>query len=453
VVEDAWVAVRGARIAEVGSGAVPARYQQAARVDLEGRTLIPGLVDAHTHPWAVPGADLRGEDEATRLAARKQGLRAYLACGVTTVLDAGSPWEAGEAMRAWLSAGEPGPRLLSLGPVVGPPGGYVEAFLPGHPGVGSVEAARAHLDRLAATGAAGVKLTIEPGYFLPVLPLHAPALQEAIAAEAAARDLPLYVHAQHREAALRALELQPHALLHMVRDRPGELPARLAAAGVPLVSTLNIEAAPLLHFDPRPLDAPLARLVVPPAQRETALGAASWRAFRRGMAAVSLPHSAPWFQRVAAAALPTQDYLRRARRVALANARRMREAGVRLVLGSDAGAYDAMPFYFHGWSSLSELALLVEAGSSPEEALLAGTRDAAALLGLSGRVGVVAAGADADLVVLDGDPLVDPLALRAVRYTMRGGELRTPEGWMRGPARADAPGDAPDVPLPGEAAP
>ncbi len=71
VVEDGWVAVTGDRVVGVGPEPPPADVARAPTLDVGGRTVLPGLVDAHTHPWAVPGADLRGEDEDTRLAARQ----------------------------------------------------------------------------------------------------------------------------------------------------------------------------------------------------------------------------------------------------------------------------------------------------------------------------------------------------------------------------------------------
>lgn len=431
VVEDAWIAVRGERILATGRGEPP----PGPRRSLGGRTVIPGLIDTHTHPWAVPGAALRDETEDERMAARRQGLRAFVACGVTTVLDAGSSWAAIAQLRAWEAAGEPSPRLLFLGPVMGPTDGYVEAFLEGHPGIDDVQAAEAHALRGQAEGLVGLKLTIEPGYLLPVLPVHSSALRQGIAAVARSHELPLFVHAQHREAHLDAIELRPKAILHMVRDAMGDLPARLVNADIPVVSTLHIDQGPLLHEDASLLDEPLFRAVVPARQRETATARQGWRRYKVAMTRVSLPHSPLAVQSLARAVMPVSDYLRSASERSLRNARRMHEAGVRLVMGSDSGAYDEIPFFFHGLSSLREIELLVQAGLSSEEALLAATREAADLLGLAGQVGTLSAGASADLVVLDADPLADPRALRSIHAVMRRGELRSPEGWLGGGTR------------------
>lgn len=85
-------------------------------------------------------------------------------------------------------------------------------MIEGHPGIDDLDDARRHLDRLVEVGALGAKLTIEDGYFLPVLPVHAQALREQIVAEARARGLPVFVHAQHRDAHAQALALRPHAV-------------------------------------------------------------------------------------------------------------------------------------------------------------------------------------------------------------------------------------------------
>ncbi len=433
VVEDGWVAVTGDRVVGVGPEPPPADVAGAPTLDVGGRTVLPGLVDAHTHPWAVPGADLRGEDEDTRLAARQRGLRSFVACGVTTVLDAGASLHAIETMRGWIAEGLPAPSLHVLGPVVGPSHGYVDAFLDGHPGVDTLEAAAAHLDTLEDIGAVGAKLTIEPGYFLPVLPLHDDAFRRRFVALAAERGLPVFVHAQHRVAHGRALDAGAAAVLHMVRERPGDLVRRYAETGTPLVSTLDLESALLVAWDDAALDHPLARLVVPPEQRETATSARGWRQSKRAMAAVSIPGWPRWTQRTAGSLMPAYDYLRVTERRVARTTRALHAADATLVLGSDSGACDAYAALFHGWATLVELELLVAAGLSPEAALLAGTREGARLLGREGEVGVLAPGAVADLVVVDGDPLTDISARRDVAWVMRAGELRTPRGWMEGP--------------------
>ena len=430
--EGQWIAIDGGRVSAVGDE--PAPPSDHAELDVHGRTVIPGLIDAHVHLEAVPGAALRGDSAAQRAAAQEQALRAYVACGVTTVLDAGISWPALARVRGWLADGTVGPRVLTLGPVLGPEGGYVEAFLPEHVGADAMPEVEEHLDRLVEAGALGLKLTIEPGYILPVLPLHEPAFRAEIAAQAAARGLPVLVHAQHADAHEAALDLQPRAVLHMVRDRraPTDLIARYAAQQTWLVSTLNIDAAPLVAKEPAPWVRALEQKVIPADQRETALSRKGWRDFRRGMAAVALPEMAPWLRRLGLALSPVRAMLRRGAARTGSNLRRMHEGGVRIALGSDAGAYDTIPFYFHGVSTLQEVRWAVQAGLSPAAALHAATGQAAELLGIAGEAGTITVGAAADLVILDADPLADPEALYQVHQVVQAGVPRTPDQILSG---------------------
>jgi imidazolonepropionase-like amidohydrolase len=80
---------------------------------------------------------------------------------------------------------------------------------------------------------------------------------------------------------------------------------------------------------------------------------------------------------------------------------------------------------------LRELELLVEAGIPPMEALISATRTPAEMLGIEGEVGAVGPGLRGDLLIVEGDPVQEIRALRRIRWVVRDGELRTPEGWMR----------------------
>lgn len=77
-----------------------------------------------------------------------------------------------------------------------------------------------------------------------------------------------------------------------------------------------------------------------------------------------------------------------------------------------------------------EIELLGGAGLTPAEAITAATRTPARMLGLEAEIGTVEVGKRADLLIVDGDPLADPRALRKVRWTVRDGVARTPAGWM-----------------------
>lgn len=114
--------------------------------------------------------------------------------------------------------------------------------------------------------------------------------------------------------------------------------------------------------------------------------------------------------------VPRLDYAN-----ARASVRRLHEAGVPILAGSDANADPAAPFSPpHGESLHTELGLLVDAGLSPLEALRSATSRAADAFGLTDR-GAVEAGRRADLLLVDGDPTTDIQATRRVRHVWAGG--------------------------------
>ena len=107
-----------------------------------------------------------------------------------------------------------------------------------------------------------------------------------------------------------------------------------------------------------------------------------------------------------------------ARRIAEENLRRAWKAGVPLVTGSDAGN----ALVFHGPTVHRELQLWVAAGISPEAALQAATWNAAKLVGADSRIGMIAPGRDANLLVVDGDPTRDIAATERISLVVLKGE-------------------------------
>jgi imidazolonepropionase-like amidohydrolase len=105
-------------------------------------------------------------------------------------------------------------------------------------------------------------------------------------------------------------------------------------------------------------------------------------------------------------------------------------AGGRVVAGTDS------PILPYGLSLQTELEHLVAAGLPPHRALRTATVDAAAAIGMAGKLGVVAPGALADLVVVDGNPLEDIRDARRVRETIKDGVVYRADDLVRGPARA-----------------
>jgi len=405
-------------------------------IDASGLTALPGLIDAHIHFVAASGSNYRHDSDETIRALNRQHLRALVACGVTTVLDAGVYPEVARDIQSWLAAGNPGPRYLTTGPYVRPHNGY------GHPRFGeetTPEEVEAKLDVIQSLGASGVKIAFEAGVgpFGGPEPFT-PALLTAVVDGARKRGLPLYIHATSEEAQGQALDVGARAIMHATMDflSPADLSegfiARLAASGTYQVTTLSlIDTFPGL-YDTARLDDPLLRLVVPDLELATARAPDAVDAFYVSLLGWTLPwtyeFTRPW---IAHLALSPQR-LRNTIEVAGRNLLREHRAGVPIVVGTDAPSPwpDAI-YHFHGPQEAREMELLGAAGLPPLAVISAATSTAARMLGLEHEIGTLAVGMAADVVLVEGDPAEDLTALRRVRWTLRNGVAHTPAEWMR----------------------
>jgi len=110
-------------------------------------------------------------------------------------------------------------------------------------------------------------------------------------------------------------------------------------------------------------------------------------------------------------------------KVAMANLKRVQDAGIPVVMGTDAGNIGTL----HGPSIYREMRLMAESGLTPLEVLRSATWNAAKTMGLEGKTGEVQEGMLADLVILDADPLADVMNLSHVYRTIKGGVVYDPK--------------------------
>jgi imidazolonepropionase-like amidohydrolase len=424
------ILIRDGRIAQI---AIQIEAPDVPVLDVSGRTVIPGLIDAHVHVSAIPGAEVRGDSAARRRTLRAEQLRSYLACGVTTVLDAASDASDAGEVHIWLAAGHAGPTVLTLGPPIAAPGGYMSTG-PGVP-IATIDELDRLLDLIVGLGAIGIKVPLERGFgHDAIFPVHPAVLRDAIKRKAAERDLPIFVHASDEIEHTMALDMGARGLMHVNfagTEPTREFIDRAVRSGAYMVTTFSIIDAGLARWHPERLEDPLVKRVVPLDQQRMAASQDAWverDVMELGHAFPSMPETA---RRLLAWWSPPEEKPEvDALAVNLRAARALHQAGVPLAIGSDAGNSSLLS-QFHGTSTLRELELLAEAGVPNGEVLAAATRVPARMLRIESDAGSIAVGRRGDLVVLDGDPLVDFGAIRQIRWTIKGGDARTPAEWMR----------------------
>ncbi len=384
VVDHPDVVVEGGRVTHVGAGRAPAALMDGADVvDLPGTTLLPGLIDAHVHLQlpadGSPILDVLDESDAVLGARTLHQAGVALRAGVTTVRDCGGRELlavdlADEVERRAFAAA----RIVAPGPPVTVTGGHCWFFGGEADGV---EGVRQRVRRLIKGGAHFVKVMASGGGTPRTVswePAFAQAELDAIVAEA------------HR-----------HGLVAAAHCLCAESTRRAVKAGFDVVEHAGflIDGAGHQRFEPDVAEALAeAGTVVCPT---LAVG-------RFTLADLRARHDAP------------QADIERWERMLdanVANLARLLEAGVKVMAGTDAGwrstPFDALP---------DELDLMAQAGLPNFAALTSATTTAADVFALAG-LGRVAPDAIADLVAVEGDPTVDLMALRAVRFVMKGGSV------------------------------
>lgn len=337
-------------------------------VDLAGATVLPGFIDAHVHV-CLSSLDLManlGYPFSYQFFLAEANLRRTLDAGITTVRDAsGADLGIQRAVDDGLIDG-PALRIsiIALSQTGGHgdhwlPSGNVPEILQEHPGrpsgiVDGPDEARKRVRELIRNGANVIKVNTSGGVFSPRdNPAHAHFSQaelDAIVGEAARVDVPAMAHA-HGAAGIKAAVRAGVRSVEHGTDLDDEAIELMLANGTWLVPTLGVGQ---FIVDRIERGAAVAPGIAEKARANHALGANS---FRRAVA-----------------------------------------AGVRIAMGSDAAAE------MHG-TNLVELRLMHEGGLAPLRVLEAATRSAAELLGIDDRVGTIADGKQADLVVVGGDPL------------------------------------------------
>ena len=381
------------------------RAQAESWVAIDSAYVTPGLIDAHVHLTLAPGAGLEEWPQEKLDAHLQHHLRAYLAAGVTTVLDCAGMWEDLDRVQGWLDEGEPGPRMLTLGEPPTIAGGYGPAVLPELPVQSTPEQIAQYMAAHKERGAHGVKLLVENGPTKPIWPMPEPAWWQAVTDQAAVQGLPLYAHAMTPDETALALTLEPRALLHGMMEADPVVEAAIADSGVYVVSTANLGAAPLWGWETERLEEPLLERSAHPEELAALRDGETRKRSFAAAGALTSPGTPPRLLRWMSGRTFTYKLILGMLEERLGVLWRLHESGVPLVMGSDAPGWPVLIDSIPGYSSVRELELLAQAGLSAEEVLIASTQRSAEMLGMQGQIGVVQVGASADLVVHNGDPL------------------------------------------------
>lgn len=389
VIERGSVVVRDGLIAEVGPAASVRVPDGATRIDLRGKTLMPGLVNAHGHLSAVDGLK-SGPQYYTREHLVRQ-LRAYATYGVTTVYSLGDDRADAFALRAEQATAPPArARVYVAGPIVV---------------TDTAEAARAETDKVIALKPDLVKIRVDDN--LGTSKKMPEAAWRATLERVKAANLTLAAHIFYLADATALAQAGPVFIAHSVRDLPVDnaFLSAMKASNACYSPTLMREVSTFV-YDSTP----------------------SWsndQFFRRGYGAdisAELADPARHARIKGSPAHAQGEKYRAALAVAKRNLKLVSDAGVRVAFGTDTGPAGR----FQGLFEHLELEMMVEAGLTPMQALVAATGSAAACWGKQGQLGTIAAGAAADLLVLNANPLDAITNTRALDAVYIGGRRFEP---------------------------
>ena len=416
VIENGSVLVRGGKIAEVYDGDGPdPKTLKAETVEAAGKTILPGLIDVHVHLGA-PGGFCPDMSKYDAEKSMQRNLAAYLYSGVTTVRSVGDNPGRILKVRSTVSSGEVlGADLQTCGPMFTAPSGHgTEYFKDFPPAIrsklekqnlrlpASTDEAHQQVDELKKQGADCIKAILEAGAGGHVYNRLDTGLFNAIAQQARADSLPLAVHTGDVRDVTDAVEAQANSIEHgSFRERiPDSLFDQMARQGTFYDPTLSMGEA-LKDFAAGKtdlLERSLVQQVGPPELlrgTEEAMASAETDSLRTSLGRYPLDMA-----------------------IAIDNLKRAHQHAVSLVSGSDAGNY----LVIHGPTVQHEMQLWVQAGVLPAVALQAATMNAARLLRSDDRIGSIRPGEDADLLVVDGNPLDDITATERISLVVFKGE-------------------------------
>ena len=363
--KDGVIVVTDGRIQTVGPRSDVTLPQEAEVIDVAGKYIMPGLINAHGHVGATIG--LNGNGGYTRANLLRQ-LSLYARYGVTTVNSLGGDFGQGFRLRdEQFNSDLNRARIYVAGSVV----------------VGdSEEAIRNEVNRNADVGANFIKVRIDDN--LGATQKISRPLFEALVAQAHRRRLPVAVHLYYLDDAKFMLRTEADIIAHSVRDLPvdSEFIEMMMASDTCYIPTLTREVSTYVYESvPDFFEDPYFLKEVEPAILEQLSSP-------ERMSQVAGSRSAQTYK----AQLPT----------AMDNVGTLHREGIRIAMGTDTGP----PARFQGYFEHMEMHMMVDAGLSPHDAIRASTGVAADCIGM-GDIGTLEPGKWGDFSILTEDPVTD----------------------------------------------
>ena len=410
--ENSAVLVENGRFTRIGKMGEVEPPDGALRVELNGKTLMPALIALHAHPgfrkdWSPEALENYTRENLSDYLNRY----AYYGFGAIVALGTDSGELAFELREEQQTGELGGARLYTAGRALGPPdaGSGNPVMRPIAYDVETEEDARKSVQELAAKKVNFVKFYVDDRR--KTVPKLRPELYRAIIDEAHKHALRVVAHVYSLSDAKDVVRAGVDGFSHLPRDEQAddELAALMKEHNVFVMPSLSLQEAAITEQRPSWFDEPSLRETVPAAVLDRWSGSLAAR---------------------------DRSDLERARRD-YANVQRglakLNAAGVRIAFGSD---YSSLHIF--GFSEHREMELMVAAGMTPHQVIVAATRTAADILGLS-DAGMIGPGKSADFVVLAANPLDNIANSRRIESVyLRGQEVDRAalrSAWMAGPLR------------------